>query len=152
MIFGGHGKASHAGPQKPAPTGAPRTGALILAVDDDATSRAAIIATLEEVGYRVYAVSSYADWDAALKSGMTPDLLVLDIMLAEPRRGGYEILRALRKDDRRTPVVMLSSRHTPSDEAYAKANSANAFVSKLQAEFDHPVNGLVGTVNRLLST
>jgi CheY-like chemotaxis protein len=77
---------------------------------------------------------------------------VLDIMLSEPRQGGYEILRALRREDMRTPVVMVSSRNTASDAAFAKAHNANAFVSKAQGEFDHPDRGLVATVNRLLSS
>jgi CheY-like chemotaxis protein len=125
--------------------------ALIIAVDDDATSRAAIIDALEDQGYAVHAVSTYAAWDVAWRSGPPPDLLVLDIMLSE-RKGGYEILRALRQADKQTPVVMVSSRNTPSDEAFARAHQANAFVSKVREEFDHPVRGLVATVNRLLST
>jgi hypothetical protein len=46
---------------------------------------------------------------------------------------------------------MVSSRNTPSDAAFAKANNANAFVSKVQGEFRHPERGLVATVNKLLS-
>jgi CheY-like chemotaxis protein len=158
MLFGGRGKGTQAMVPAAEPEGwwtppqAPRTGALIMAVDDDATSRAAIINALEAAGYRVHAVSNYADWESARRGGMVADLLVLDIMLAEPRRGGYEILRTLRKEDRTTPVVMVSSRHTASDEAFAKANQANAFVSKVQDEFDHPEHGLVAMVHRLLST
>jgi CheY-like chemotaxis protein len=128
-----------------------RRDALIMAVDDDATSRAAIIDVLEDQGYSVHVVSTFAAWDAAWRSGPAPDLLVLDIMLAE-RKGGYEILRALRQADDHTPVVMVSSRNTPSDEAFAKAQQANAFVSKVRGEFDHPLRGLVATVNRLLSS
>jgi CheY-like chemotaxis protein len=128
-----------------------RRNVLIMAVDDDATSRAAIIDVLERQGYRVHAVSTYAAWDAAWRSGPAPNLLVLDIMLSE-RKGGYEILRALRQADKQTPVVMVSSRNTPSDEAFAKAHQANAFVSKVSGEFDHPERGLVATVNRLLSS
>jgi CheY-like chemotaxis protein len=152
MLLGGRVRASQAEPLGSAPGPAARTGALIVAVDDGATSRAAICSALERAGYRVYTLNSYADWDAAWRGGLAPDLLVLDIMLAEPRRGGYEILRTLRREDRRTPVVMLSSRHTPSDEAFARANSANGFVSKVDGEFGHPERGLVATVNRLLSS
>jgi CheY-like chemotaxis protein len=155
MLFSGRKKASLQAEESERNLFAslkPHTGLLIVAVDDDATSRAAIGTTLEAAGYRVHAVSNYAEWDAARQSGMAPALLVLDIMLAEPRRGGYEILRTLRKEDRRTPVVMLSSRNTPSDEAFAKANQANAFVSKAQGEFDHPEHGLVATIDRLLSS
>jgi CheY-like chemotaxis protein len=154
MLFGGRKKASLQAEESEEnwSASAKPTGPLIVAVDDDATSRAAIINTLEAAGYRVHAVSNYADWEALRQGGTTPALLVLDIMLAEPRRGGYEILRTLRKEDRRTPVVMLSSRNTSSDEAFAKANQANAFVSKAQGEFDHPVHGLVATVDKLLSS
>lgn len=152
MLFGGRGNAPQARPRAAVAAAAPRPGAVIMAVDDDATSRAAIIDTLEDVGYRVHAVSNYAAWDEAWRQGPQPALLILDIMLAEPRKGGYEILRSLRREDTRTPVVMVSSRNTPTDAAYAKANSANAFVSKVKGEFDHPERGLVATVNRLLST
>jgi CheY-like chemotaxis protein len=154
MQFGKRAKAPPQGAPAEARRSLPtavRAGALIMAVDDDATSRAAIMVALEEAGYRVYALSNYADWDAAWRGGLTPDLLVLDIMLAEPRRGGYEILRTLRREDHKTPVIMVSSRHTPSDEAFAKANHANAFVTKVEGEFNHPERGLVATVNKLLT-
>lgn len=150
MLFGG---SRHSGDLRRRLAGAgvaARRNALIMAVDDDATSRAAIIDALEGQGYRVFAVSSFDAWASAWRSGPSPDLLILDIMLSE-RRGGYEILRALRQDDKRTPVVMVSSRNTPSDEAFALAHQANAFVSKVRIEFEHPDHGLIATVNRLLS-
>ena len=154
MLFGG--KRSTSAPTKEQPqremgASQPRGQALIMAVDDDATSRAAIVDALEEQGYRVHAVNSYAAWDAAWRSGPAPALLLLDIMLAD-RQGGYEILRTVRHEDTRTPVVMVSSRNTPSDGAFAKAHQSDAFVSKVKGEFDHPDRGLVATVNRLLST
>lgn len=149
MLFGGRGNATG---KQPSPATGATKGALILAVDDDATARAAITETLESVGYTVQAVSDYAKWDQVWHQGAQPSLLVLDIMLAEPRRGGYEILRALRREDSSTPVIMVSSRNTPADAAFAKAHNANAFVSKVRGEFDHPERGLVATVNRLLSS
>jgi len=116
MLFGGgkQGNPLQTRPRGTKPAGQPRRDALIMAVDDDATARAAIIDALEEHGYRVHAVSTFAAWSAAWRSGPSPDLLVLDIMLAD-RQGGYEILRTLRHEDTRTPVVMVSSRNTPSD-------------------------------------
>jgi two-component system response regulator CssR len=152
MLFGGRGKATQAGPGGSAQAAAARRDAVIVAVDDDATSRAAITDALAVAGYSVHALSNYTDWDAAWRGGERPDLLVLDIMLSEPRRGGYEILRTFRREDARTPVIMVSSRNTPSDAAFAKANNANAFVSKVQGEFNHPERGLVATVKRLLSS
>jgi CheY-like chemotaxis protein len=152
MLFGGRGSAGRNQPRPLPGAGSPARNAVIMAVDDDATARAAIIDALEEVGYTVCTVSTYADWDQAWRQGKPPNLLVLDIMLAEPKRGGYEILRTLRREDNHTPVVMVSSRNTPADTAFAKAHNANAFVSKVRGEFDHPERGLVATVNRLLSS
>ena len=152
MLFGGRGQAAQAQTRAGKGAGVARRGAIVMAVDDDATSRAAITEALEEVGYQVRAVPNYQAWDDAWRQGPPPDLLLLDINLTEPRRGGYEILRALRREDTRTPVVMVSSRNTPTDAAFAKANNANGFVSKVQGEFDHPERGLVATVNRLLAS
>ncbi|HEY8285664.1 MAG TPA: response regulator [Chloroflexota bacterium] len=151
MLFGGRGNATQNLPHPPAPSAAPLKNAVILAVDDDATARAAIADTLGQAGYIVHAVSNYSDWDQVWHKGPAPSLLVLDIMLAEPRRGGYEILRALRREDSRTPVIMVSSRNTPADAAFARAHNANAFVSKVRGEFDHPERGLAATVTRLLT-
>jgi two-component system, OmpR family, response regulator len=152
MLFGGRGNAGRNLSRSLPDAGTPARSAVIMAVDDDATARAAIIDVLEEVGYTVCTVTNFVDWDQAWRQGPPPNLLVLDIMLAEPRRGGYEILRALRREDSHTPVVMVSSRNTPADAAFAKAHNANAFVSKVRGEFDHPERGLVATVNRLLSS
>ncbi len=152
MLLGGRGNASQSEPRRSPPAKRVSRDAVIMAVDDDATSRAAIIEALERVGYQVHAVSSYADWDQARRQGPAPSLLVLDIMLAEPRYGGYEILRALRREDSHTPVIMVSSRNTPTDAAFAKAHNASAFVTKARGEFDHPERGLVATVDRLLSS
>ncbi|HVA92778.1 MAG TPA: response regulator [Chloroflexota bacterium] len=152
MLFGGRGNATQNQPHPLPASTAPVKSAVILAVDDDATARAAIAEILEQAGYTVHAVSNYSDWDQEWHKGPAPSLLVLDIMLAEPRRGGYEILRALRREDSRTPVVMVSSRNTSADAAFAKAHNANAFVSKVRGEFDHPEHGLVATVNRLLAS
>lgn len=125
--------------------------ALIVAVDDDATARAAIIDVLEEQGYRVFAIGSFEEWCAIWRAGTAPDLVILDIMLSE-RQSGYEILRTLRREDTHTPVIMVSARNTASDEAFALAHQANGFVSKARGEFDHPEHGLVATVGRLLSS
>jgi DNA-binding response OmpR family regulator len=124
--------------------------ARIMVVDDDATARAAIQAVLEEQGFQVRVFSSFESWEAAWHVGPAPDLVILDIMLSE-RRSGYEILRALRREDTYTPVLMVSARNTPSDEAFALAHQANGFVSKVHGAFDHPERGLVATVTRLLS-
>lgn len=123
----------------------------ILAVDDDATAREAIHEVLSREGFTVHTVSSYQGWEEAWTSGLTPDLVILDVILAE-RRGGYEILRAVRKQDKAVPVLMISARNTATDSAFATANGASAFISKGDGEFQHPTRGLVATVRRLLAS
>jgi len=52
-----------------------------------------------------------------------PDVLLLDIVM--PRRNGYEILRALRRDarTRTTPVVLVSSKNQESDRLGQEAGA-----------------------------
>ena len=126
------------------------SGVTVLAVDDEATARTAIEGVLTREGCTVHTVSSYQDWEQAWTSGLCPDLLILDITLAE-RRGGYEILRTLRKQDSAIPVLILSARNTITDGTFARASGASAFVSKVDGEFDHAERGLVATVRRLVS-
>ena len=47
------------------------------------------------------------------------------ILLRELRRGGYEILRTLRKQNKSIPVLMLSARNTATDTAFARASGAS---------------------------
>ncbi len=127
------------------------SGRTILAVDDDATAREAIRDVLSREGFTVHTASSYQSWEEAWRSGPTPDLVILDVILAE-RRGGYEILRAVRRQDQSVPVLMISARNTASDSAFATANGASAFISKGDGEFLHPTRGLAATVRRLLAS
>jgi twitching motility two-component system response regulator PilH len=59
-----------------------------------------------------------------------PDVLLLDIVM--PKRNGYEILRALRKDARTktTPVVLVSSKNQESDRAWGKRQGADEYLGK----------------------
>ncbi len=122
----------------------------VLAVDDEATARAAIEDVLTDEGYDVRTVGSYQDWERAWAGEPAPDLVILDVNLAE-RRGGYEVLRALRKQNTSIPVLMLSARNTSTDAVFAQANGASAYVSKVEGEFAHTTRGLVATVRRLLT-
>lgn len=130
--------------------GASLSGVTVLAVDDEATARTVIEDVLTREGCAVYTVSSYQGWEQAWANGPSPDVVILDITLAE-RRGGYEILRALRKQNATVPVLILSARNTATDSTFARANGASAFVSKVDGEFDHAERGLVATVRRLVS-
>jgi len=63
-------------------------------------------------------------------SAERPDMLLLDIVM--PRRNGYELLRALRKDERTraTPIVLVSSKNQESDRAWGKRQGADDYLTK----------------------
>ena len=59
-----------------------------------------------------------------------PDLVLLDIVM--PKRNGYEVLRALKKDERTraTPVVLVSSKNQESDRVWGKRQGADDYLPK----------------------
>jgi CheY-like chemotaxis protein len=109
----------------------------ILVVDDELAVVEALAALFEDRGYAVATAADGVEAIAALDGGLTPDLILLDVMM--PRQDGREVLRALRAHPgwSAVPVIMMSA--APSPFAPAELGEA-AFLLK---PFD---------LNRLLST
>lgn len=85
------------------------------------------------LGREGYEVMSVADGEAALarlRSRNPPDLMILDVML--PLRNGFEVLRAVRSDERLSalPVLMLTAKAQPHDRALAEEIGVDAYVTK----------------------
>lgn len=85
------------------------------------------------LGREGYEVTSVADGEAALarlRSRNPPDLMILDVML--PLRNGFEVLRAVRSDERLSalPVLMLTAKAQPHDRALAEEIGVDAYVTK----------------------
>jgi CheY-like chemotaxis protein len=81
----------------------------ILVVDDDADIREALHQALECEGYRVsLAVNGRDAWEK-LRSGPSPALILLDLMM--PIMNGAEFLAALRADGifKDLPVILVSA-------------------------------------------
>ena len=59
-----------------------------------------------------------------------PDVLLLDIVM--PKRNGYELLRALKRNaqTKTTPVVLVSSKNQESDRAWGKRQGADDYLAK----------------------
>ena len=57
-------------------------------------------------------------------------MLLLDVVM--PRRNGYDILRALRRDTRtsKTPIVLVSSKNQESDRVWGKKQGADEYLAK----------------------
>lgn len=119
----------------------------LLAVDDDPSVLAALIALLEPAGLVVTGVTEPERFWAALRE-TTPDLLILDLDM--PEVSGIELCRLLRADPRwaALPVVFLTS-HVDRDTIEAVfAAGADDYVEK-------PVAGselLTRVTNRLERT
>ena len=101
----------------------------ILIVEDET----AILESLEFILRRNgWSVDSVRDGDAALEAALRyrPRLLLLDIML--PKRGGLEVLKHLRADERlrSTSVIILTARGQEYDRQAAFDLKADGFITK----------------------
>jgi twitching motility two-component system response regulator PilH len=103
--------------------------AKVMVVDDAYSELKLMESILKSAGHEVV---SLIDGDALEDKLSTerPDVLLLDIVM--PKRNGYEILRALRKDARTktTPVVLVSSKNQESDRAWGKRQGADEYLGK----------------------
>lgn len=103
--------------------------AKVMVVDDAYSELKLMESILKSAGHEVV---SFMDGDALEDKLSTerPDVLLLDIVM--PKRNGYEILRALRKDERTktTPVVLVSSKNQESDKVWGKRQGADEYLAK----------------------
>jgi DNA-binding response OmpR family regulator len=101
--------------------------ARVLVVDDDATVRDVVGRYLDEAGYRV---DLAADGPTGLRAARerSPDAVVLDLML--PGMSGLDVCRALRADDDRLPIVMLTALGEEDDRVLGLELGADDYVTK----------------------
>lgn len=99
----------------------------ILIVDDDPGITRSLERNLTYEGYSVTTANAGPE-ALALVRQREPDLVILDLMM--PGMDGYEVLRHLRDMDRDIPVLMLTARDTPTDEAIGFARGADDYVVK----------------------
>lgn len=100
---------------------------IILLAEDDPVTREAVTELLESEGHQVEAVRNGTDAIRLWKS-RPPDLVLLDIMM--PGASGYEVCRAIRREDRRTPVVFLSAKSEEVDVVLGLELGADDFLRK----------------------
>lgn len=113
----------------------------ILVAEDDPVTRRFVVSLLTERGYEVLVAE---DGEHAIATATTakPDLIVSDLVM--PYRDGYEVLRAIRNDERLRdiPVLILSMRdheedivrgfELGADEYVVKPFNAREFVSRVR--------------------
>jgi two-component system, OmpR family, response regulator len=104
----------------------------LLVVDDEATVRELLSATLRFAGFRVTSAANAAE---AISSATEepPDLVLLDVML--PDMDGFEVVRRLREQRTRgrtgpVPVLFLTARDRQADKVTGLSLGADDYVTK----------------------
>jgi excisionase family DNA binding protein len=111
------------------PQGRPKSGPLVLLVDDDARVRELVRVNLEFEGYLVREAGSAEEGMEAIEEAK-PDLVLLDVMM--PHVDGWEMLRRVqeRYGAGAIPVIMFSGKVNEDAEQQASAGGAQGFIGK----------------------
>jgi len=99
----------------------------VLIAEDDANLRQGLIDLLEGEGYEVFPAG---DGQEALQCFQkeAPDLILLDVMM--PELSGYDVCREIRKNDSRTPIIMLTAKGEEIDKVVGLELGADDYVTK----------------------
>ncbi len=103
--------------------------AKVMVVDDAQSELKMMESILQAAGHQVVAYLSGERVEEKV-AAERPDVLLLDILM--PNRNGYDVLRAVKKDERtkRTPVVLVTSKTQESDRIWGKRQGADEYVTK----------------------
>jgi two-component system, OmpR family, response regulator len=99
----------------------------LLVVDDEPFLRDAVAASLRFLGFDVTAAADGTD-ALRLARDRRFDLLVLDVML--PGLDGFEVVRRLRRDGSRVPVIFLTARDTQADKVTGLTIGGDDYLTK----------------------
>lgn len=99
----------------------------ILIVEDDASIRLGLEMNLKQEGYSVHSAGD-GETGYHLALDKRPDLIILDVML--PKMSGFEICKALRKQEIMTPVIMVTCRTDEVDKIMGLDLGADDYISK----------------------
>jgi DNA-binding response OmpR family regulator len=99
----------------------------ILVVEDEDTMVAGLDYALKREGYDVVIARDGESALGALRKN-APDLVLLDVML--PRRSGFDVLAALRREGRGVPVILLTAKGEEIDKVKGFDLGADDYVTK----------------------
>ena len=99
----------------------------LLVVDDEPFLRDAVAASLRFLGFEV--TTAETGLDALRAARERPfDLIVMDVML--PDTDGFDIVRRLRRDGARVPVIFLTARDTQADKVTGLTIGGDDYMTK----------------------
>jgi DNA-binding NtrC family response regulator len=94
----------------------------VLIIDDDRSVAAALKTVMEDAGYEaVVAINAHRGIEQTRLRRF--DLIISDVQL--PDMSGLDVLTILRKEDRKTPVIIITAHITP--EIITEAMARGAF-------------------------
>jgi two-component system, OmpR family, response regulator len=99
----------------------------LLVVDDERFLRDAVAASLRFLGFQVTAAQTGAEALRLARSGPF-DLLILDVML--PDVDGFDLVRRLRRDGSRVPVIFLTAKDAQEDKITGLTIGGDDYVTK----------------------
>jgi two-component system OmpR family response regulator len=99
----------------------------LLVVDDEPFLRDAVAASLRFLGFEVATAETGAD-ALRLARDRPFDLVVLDVML--PDTDGFDVVRRLRRDGSRVPVIFLTARDTQDDKVTGLTLGGDDYMTK----------------------
>jgi two-component system, OmpR family, response regulator len=108
---------------------------LVAVVEDEEAIRDNYAAALRRHGYRV---AVYGTRREALDAFATrlPDLIIIDINLADEVEGGFELCRELRARSSTLPIIFLTARESELDEVSGLRLGADDYLTK-RVSLDH---------------
>ena len=98
----------------------------ILLVEDDSFLRDGLCEMLGKEGYTVVSVSTVADACRSLDDSV--NLIILDVML--PDTDGFTVLRKIREDGYKFPVIMLTAKVEDNDKIIGLSLGADDYITK----------------------
>ena len=103
--------------------------AKVMVVDDAYSELKLMESILRNAGHQVVTLIDGEALEDKV-SREKPDVVLLDIVL--PKRNGFELLRALKKNEqtKTTPIVLVSSKNQQSDMAWGRRQGADDYLPK----------------------
>ena len=99
----------------------------LLVVDDEPFLRDAVAASLRFLGFEVTTAETGVE-ALPLARGRPFDLIVMDVML--PDIDGFELVRRLRREGARVPVIFLTARDTQADKVAGLTIGGDDYMTK----------------------
>lgn len=103
---------------------------LIMVIDDSATMRMVLKASLEMDGFTVETAEDGVQAVTMLKGGIKPDLIITDINM--PNMGGLDLIKTVRTlpGFRFTPILALTTESQQAKKDEAKKHGATGWIVK----------------------